>query len=168
MQLCNYQNCDTGSKLVEGKQKLEQIQEVSQRKTDLVEVSNKTENVFFKQFVTHLYVEAVTQRIFIDESIILHSFSKNAYFILVFYTANSDFILSDPHGVIQIAFSTLLDRFFVVCRSAQWTQRSTICREGLKGLKTELVEKVGTGQEHGWSPLLMVGSRRYCREAEVA
>lgn len=45
--------------------KLEQIQEVSQRKTDLVEVSNKTENVFFIQFVTHLYVEAVTQRIFI-------------------------------------------------------------------------------------------------------
>lgn len=65
MQLCNSQNCDTGSKLVEGKKKLEQIQEVSQRKTDLVEVSNKTENVFFIQFVTHLYVEAVTQRIFI-------------------------------------------------------------------------------------------------------
>ncbi len=56
----------------------------------------------------------------------------------------------------------------MVARSAEGTGRSALCSKGLKGLQTELMEEVGTGQKDGASASSMAGCTCFCWEARAA
>lgn len=67
-----------------------------------------------------------------------------------------------------ISYRTCLDKFFMVCRSAQGTGWSGLDAKGFKGFQTWLVEEVGAGQEDKTSASRMLWCLCFCREAGAA